>query len=98
MRDFIQANGALYLGYFRVSRRSNISFFASNSRDLSPSVEAAVPAANKGHRVARDRRATTQLNQESFRLGRRRYVGEDWRGADIGSVEAEAVIPFLQRF
>ena len=31
MRDFIQANGALYPGYFRVSRRSNISFFASSS-------------------------------------------------------------------
>ena len=58
-----------------------------------------MPAANKGQRIARDTRATTEPSQELFRLGgRRRYVGEDWRGGDIGSVEAEAVIPFLQRF
>ena len=56
------------------------------------------PAAKKGHRIACDTRATTELNQELFRLGRRRGVGEDWRGGDIGSVEAEAVIPSLQRF
>ena len=61
-------------------------------------MKATGPAANKGHRIARDTRATTELNQELFRLGRRRCVGEDWRGRDIGSVEAEAVIPFLQRF
>ena len=30
--------------------------------------------------------------------GRWRSVGKDWRGADIGSVEAETVIAFLQRF
>ena len=96
MRDFIPANGALYLGYFRVSRWSNISFFASSSGELSPSVEAAVPAANKGHRIARDTRAATEPGRELFRLGgRRRCVDEDWRSGDIGSVEAEAVIPFL---
>jgi hypothetical protein len=62
-------------------------------------MKATGPAAHKGHRIARDTRATTEPSQELFRLGgRRRCVGEDWRGGDIGSVEAEAVIPFLQRF
>ena len=31
-------------------------------------------------------------------LGRWRCVDEDWRGGDIGSVEGETVIIFLQRF
>jgi hypothetical protein len=61
-------------------------------------MKATGPAVHKGHRIARDTRATTEPSQELFRLGRQSGVGEDWRGRDIGSVEAKAVIPFLERF
>src|SRR2546427_282868 len=68
-------------------------------RELLPSVEAAVPAAKKGQRNCTRHACHYRVEPGiATPLGRWRCVGKDRRGGDIGSVEAEAVVTFLQRF